>query len=70
MYLKNKTVSETGHATFCTSQNPCGLNEGDCDSKDDCQTGLVCGDDNCPSHLGFESWVDCCYKGTTTQNHI
>ena len=40
---------------------PCKEDEGDCDSDSDCESGLVCGTDNCPS--GFPSSAyDCCYK--------
>ena len=27
-----------------------------------CQDGLVCGSNNCPASLGFDSEVDCCYQ--------
>ena len=40
---------------------PCGQNEGDCDSAYECEEGLVCGSNNCPTSLGFDSEVDCCY---------
>ena len=53
----NATV---GGEDFCTTTNPCGEDEGDCDSIDDCQDGLACGSNNCPYSLGFDSEVDCC----------
>ena len=40
--------------------NPCEQNQADCDSTDECQTGLACGLDNCAGSLGFEPGVDCC----------
>ena len=46
---------------FCTSENPCGTNQGDCDNHDECQDGLVCGSNNCPDYLSFDSEFDCCY---------
>ena len=46
---------------FCTSTNPCGTNQGDCDTHDDCQDDLVCGSNNCLDSLGFHSVFDCCY---------
>ena len=55
---------EYGQIHFCKSDNPCGENEGDCDSDDECQDGLKCGSNNCPSSLGFDSEIDCCYKPT------
>ena len=47
---------------FCTSGNPCGTNQGDCDTHDECQLGLVCGSNNCPDSLGSNSEFDCCYE--------
>ena len=47
-------------AIDCTSQNPCGESEGDCDSDNECQYGLSCGTDNCLASLGFAEGVDCC----------
>ena len=44
---------------FCTSENPCGPDEGDCDSHDECQFGLTCGSNNCPESLNTD--MDCCY---------
>ena len=42
----------------CTSDHPCLLGEGDCDSDSECQFGLTCGTDNCgPDAV---SWMDCC----------
>ena len=49
---------------FCTSENPCGTNQGDCDNHDECQDGLVCGSNNCPDYLSFHSEFDCCYIPT------
>ena len=50
-----------GHEHFCTIENPCGADQGDCDSNSECQCDLYCGYNNCPV-LGSE--VDCC---TNTQ---
>ena len=47
---------------FCTSTNPCGSEQGDCDSHDECQTGLTCGLDNCGNT--FDPDMDCCYAAT------
>ena len=49
-----------GDEHFCTTVTPCGEDEGDCDSHDECQDGLFCGLNNCPASLGFDSEVDCC----------
>ena len=53
-----------GDEHFCASGIPCGEDEGDCDSNDECQNGLVCGSNNCPASLGFDSEVDCCYPNS------
>ena len=50
-----------GGEDFCTTENPCGQDEGDCDSDDECQDSLVCGSHNCPDSLDFISDLDCCY---------
>ena len=48
---------------FCTIFHPCGVSEGDCDSHDVCQTGLLCGLDNCPDN--FDNTTDCCFVDVT-----
>ena len=47
---------------FCTIENPCGADEGDCDSNFACLDGLNCGLNNCPASLGYAPDVDCCYE--------
>ena len=54
---------------FCTSENPCGRDQGDCDIHDECQDGLVCGSNNCPDSLGFHSEFDCCYVASGSKFH-
>ena len=54
---------------FCTIENLCGVNEGDCDSHDVCLEGLVCGLNNCPNSLGYDSKADCCYDLTVGDEH-
>merc|ERR1711915_1041043 len=47
----------------CTSSNRCGLGGGDCDSNSHCQSGLVCGNNNCRNfHPGAQSSADCCER--------
>ena len=43
----------------CTSANPCGINQGDCDSDDQCYGDLKCGSNNCIGFVG-DSGADCC----------
>ena len=49
---------------FCTTENPCITNQGDCDTHDECQDGFSCGSNNCLDSLGFHSEFDCCYHLT------
>ena len=44
----------------CTPEQPCAENEGDCSLDSDCLPGLVCGKDNCPKDVGFDSRAACC----------
>ena len=50
---------EGDYLSCCSSLNPCGVAEGDCDYDDDCLGHLLCGTDNCLSP--FSSTADCCY---------
>ena len=50
-----------GDENFCKTEYPCWSDEGDCDTDDECQDGLLCGSNNCPDSLGFHSEFDCCY---------
>ena len=49
-----------GDPNFCTSRYPCSEDQGDCDYDNECNSGLICGSNNCPSQLEFGSTVDCC----------
>ena len=53
-----------GDEYFCSTNNLCEVDEGDCESHDECQAGLACGSDNCLASLGFASEIDCCYETT------
>ena len=55
---------------FCTYDNPCGTNQGDCDLHEECQDGLFCGSKNCPDSLGFHSEFDCCYYPNVGDEHF
>ena len=55
---------------FCTVENPCGINQGDCDSNDACLDGLICGFNNCPPSLGCDSEVDCCFERCKSNNFL
>ena len=60
-----------GDEEFCITDEPCEVDEGDCDSNDECKSHLFCGSNNCPlsivPYLGLLSSVDCCEpKGDKT----
>ena len=59
-----------GSQDFCTTDHPCIINQGDCDSYDDCQGHLACGSHNCNSSLGFDLDVDCCYLPIIGDEHF
>merc|ERR1719430_430066 len=59
----------SGGDDCCTPQDPCGNNDGDCDTDDDCAGLLVCGNNNCPQDLFvslFDVDDDCCELASTT----
>jgi len=48
----------------CTSSEPCGLFEGDCDNDDECKGNFECGKHNCLDMnpgSSFSPGADCCY---------
>jgi len=52
----------------CTSSNKCGIGGGDCDSDSDCESGLVCGTNNCRSFNNeASSSADCCMEKRSIQ---
>ena len=51
---------DNGEWGFCSTSEPCGIHEGDCDDDDECKDGLKCGNSNCPISFGFGPEVDCC----------
>ena len=44
-------VANVGDEDFCTTDEPCEADEGDCDSNDECKSHLFCGSNNCPTPL-------------------
>ena len=55
----------------CSSSNPCGENEGDCDNDNDCLGNLKCGhgnglEDNCDN--SFAEGADCCFDPNLSYN--
>jgi len=47
----------------CTVESPCHLGQGDCDSDDECQSGLTCGKNNCYRfNPDAHEKSDCCFS--------
>lgn len=57
-----------GDGIYCTSACKCNAGEGDCDAPADCNTGLVCGNDN-GLNFGLSASTDVCVKSHCT-NHV
>ena len=55
---------QVGQLGFCTSTCPCEIDEGHCQSDDQCLSGLTCGHHNCKPELGFLHGTNCCYNTT------
>ena len=55
-----------GDDDFCTTDKLCDINQGDCDSNDECKNHLFCGSNNCPAAFGFNAHTDCCYTDFCT----
>ena len=55
IYLKCENEDD-----FCTPENPCGEDQGDCDTHGECQDGLRCGTNNCPITASMSTDMDCC----------
>ena len=53
--------STLGEDNYCSGSNLCQNNEGDCDFNNQCNYGLLCGNNNCPAYLGYPTGTDCCY---------
>ena len=51
----------------CTTLRRCGINQGDCDSDNECEGTLTCGIGNCAVHL-FPENADCCQEPGNQSN--
>ena len=69
-YTNDAYVKCVNEDDFCTPENPCVIDKGDCDTHDECQDDLSCGSNNCPDYLGFHSEFDCCYVPTVGDEHF
>ena len=59
-----------GDEHFCAYGNPCGQDEGDCDSNSECQANLFCDVTiSCPTYLGFASDVNCCSSDSGSMSY-
>ena len=50
-----------GDDDYCTTEKPCGQDEGHCETNDQCLENYICGYRNCPSDLGFAGETNCCF---------
>ena len=60
-----------GHEDFCSSGSPCGLNEGDCNSNNECETNLICNlkeQRSCTLETDFKDSVQCCVYPSMSSN--
>ena len=53
-----------GEIGYCSCNNQCSENEGDCDFDNQCQGRQKCRSNSCPYSLGFDSNTDCCVMPT------
>merc|ERR1711915_842763 len=51
----------------CSTRNKCGIGGGDCDADNECETGLICGHNNCREfNRKADEGADCCTKRYTS----
>ena len=67
LFSVNCETAINGESGFCNC-NSCFENEGNCLSHDEYQNDLVCGTSNCPTSLGFDSEVNCCYEDESCED--
>ena len=48
-------------ADACSLTNQCNVDQGHCQSDDECKGYLKCGHNNCPAELGHHTKTRCCY---------
>ena len=56
-------IAMVGDEDFCTFEYPCEADEGDCDSNDECQIGLICDTSQDCSIFDKSYDVHCCQTG-------
>jgi len=60
-----------GDNDYCTRTCKCGVGHGDCDSSDECATGLVCGTNNAAKFSSDLEWtIDVCERPDTIDEKI
>ena len=57
--LQNATAYLSADA--CSLTNQCNVDQGHCQSDDECKGYLKCGHNNCPAQLGHHTKTRCCY---------
>ena len=57
VYLRCKGEDEG----CCTAEEPCEMGDGDCDTHEECEGELMCGNNNCGTEGElFDAGDDCC----------
>ena len=49
--------SNLGEDNYCFASNLCQNNEGDCDFNNQCDDGLLCGNNNCPAPRSLVGYI-------------
>ena len=62
IHINDGNCTHPGEMGYCTRENPCKIDEGHCETNDQCGPGLKCGFNNCPPGLGFQNGTNCCFS--------
>jgi hypothetical protein len=64
-------IGASDDGSYCKPSRRCSEGQGDCDSDDDCASGLACGKDNCRDfHPNAATSMDCCIRKINLNRHL